>query len=134
VAAGNDGFHAHVGVLRRYLAIAGRHQLVADLGLMAVRPDLQRTGIGSSLLAGLHKTLIDLGIPFGFLGCRPELIPFYGGNGWCRLPGDVKVRYLDNRDPWKLVTLAEPLFVLPVSAPLSAWPESALIDRNGQEV
>jgi nodulation protein A len=128
------GVLAHIGVLRRHLRIGERDQLVGDLGLFAIRPDRQRTGLGSALLTELRGVLFRLDLPFGFLGCRPELVPFYERNDWHLLPSDVRVRYIDNRDPWTIVTLQEPAFVQPLRSPLAAWPKGDLIDRNGLEV
>ena len=128
------GVLAHIGVLRRQLRIGGQDQLVGDLGLFAVRPDRQRTGLGSALLAELQNAMLGLDLPFGFLGCRPELVPFYAANGWHLLPSDVRVRHIDNRDPWAVVTFTEPAFVQPLRCRLSTWPKGDVIDRNGMEV
>ena len=128
------GVLAHIGVLRRYLRIGERDQLVGDLGLFAIRPDRQRTGLGSALLTELHGVLLGMDLPFGFLGCRPELVPFYQASGWHLLPSDVRLRYVDNRDPWTIVTLCEPAFIQPLRASMGTWPKGKLIDRNGLEV
>jgi hypothetical protein len=59
---------------------------------------------------------------------------------WCAesadstLPSDVRVRHIDSRDPWAVVTFAEPAFVQPLCSPLDAWPKGDVIDRNGMEV
>lgn len=127
-----DGLVAHIGVLRRFLRVGETDQLVADLGLFAVRRDAQRRNLGSELLAELAKLLNELAVPFGFLGCRDELVPFYSRNGWQRLPG-VTVRHGAPWEPREQLRFDEPLFVLPVMADLADWPAGD-IDRNGMEV
>jgi nodulation protein A len=128
------GLAAHIGVLRRNLRIGATDVAVADLGLFAVRPDSQRRKLGSELLAELQKVLLDLGVPFGFLNCRPDLIDFYSRNGWRLLPAEVSLRHVHPGDPLQVLTIGGPVFVLPVAADLDSWPAGEIIDRNGWQV
>lgn len=129
-----DRVVAHIGVLRRFLRVGGRDQLVGDLGLFAISTDRQRTGLGSALLTELRGLMLGLDLPFGFLGCRPELVPFYAANDWQLLPADVRVRHIDNRDPQLIRTMPGPAFVQALHTPLTDWPKGDIIDRNGMEV
>jgi nodulation protein A len=128
------GIAAHIGVLRRYLRIGATDVAVADLGLFAVRPDSQRRKLGSELLAELQQVLLELGVPFGFLNCRPDLINFYSRNGWQLLPAEVCLRQVHPGDPLQLLTIGGPAFFLPVTASLDSWPAGEVIDRNGWQV
>jgi N-acetylglutamate synthase-like GNAT family acetyltransferase len=79
---------ARLGILRRFLRVAGRgtSQLVGDVGLLAVDPDVRGGGVGAQLLARAAVTLRDLDLPFGFLTCGEHVTPFYARAGWVRVP------------------------------------------------
>src|SRR5512133_711013 len=48
---------AQAAVLRRFLQIDGRAQLVGDVGLVAVDPARQRSGLGAELLTQIREAL-----------------------------------------------------------------------------
>lgn len=131
---GYDNGHpvAHAGVLRRFLRAAGsgEHLLVGDVGLVGVDPDCQGRGLGRELLARIQAAMRELELPFGFLTCRPEVVPFYADGGWLLLDGQI-TRMIDNA----LVaeTYSGPAMMLPVTSPARDWPAEPL-DRNGLEV
>jgi nodulation protein A len=124
---------AHLGVLRRFLRVpaAGTSVLVGDVGLVAVDPEVQGSGVGRALLERTARLLDEQELPFGYLTCRPAVVPFYRSAGW-HLAVDQVTRMIDN------LHLAEtyrgPAMVLPVRAPLGDWPHGQVVDRNGLEV
>ncbi len=77
---------AHAAVLRRFLQIDGRAQLVGDVGLVAVDPARHGSGLGAALLVRVREALCGLGMPFGFLTCGERVAGFYGRGGWSRVP------------------------------------------------
>lgn len=120
---------AHLGVLRRFVQVDGQAQLVGDVGLVAVDPVRQGSGLGAALLAGTRTTLAELDLPFGFLTCGEPVASFYSRGGWVRVPGPTRMIRADGR----VQVYGGVSMVLPVCAPLSAWPVGR-IDRNGLEV
>lgn len=123
---------AHLGFLRRLLRIDnGSSLLVADVGLVGVDPLLRRSGIGLRLLEEASTNFHHLALPFGFLTCRPGVVPFYERGGWTELPGQV-TRMIDNNLQPENYT--GPTLVLPVLASLAEWPSGHPVIRDGLEV
>lgn len=123
---------AHLGFLRRMLRINETSAvLVGDVGLVGVRPSSHGSGIGFRLLKEASTRFHDLALPFGFLTCRPGVVPFYERGGWTELPGQV-TRMIDN--DLQPETYVGPALVLPVRARLSEWPSGQTVIRDGLEV
>ena len=120
---------AHAGVLRRFLQIKGRAQLVGDVGLVAVDPARHGTGLGAALLTQVRAALCELGVPFGFLTCGERVAGFYARGGWAWVPGPTRMIRADGRTQ----VYGGVSMVLALATPLDAWP-SGRIDRNGWEV
>jgi nodulation protein A len=120
---------AHVGVLRRFLQVDGHAQLVGDVGLVAVAPEQQGTGLGATLLAQTREVLCGVGMPFGFLTCGEQVAGFYDRGGWSRVPGPTRMIRADGR----VQVYGAVSMVLALGTPIDAWP-SGRIDRNGWEV
>jgi nodulation protein A len=123
---------AHVGFVRRMLRLeSGGWQLVGDVGLVGVDPELQGSGLGGRLLAETAATLRRLELPFGFLTCAPELVGFYTRGGWQQAVGQA-TRMIDVH--LRQETFTGPAMVLPVMAPFAEWPAEPTIIRDGAEV
>ena len=120
---------AHAAVLRRFLQIDGRAQLVGDVGLVAVDPARHGTGLGAALLAQVRDALCELGVPFGFLTCGEQVAGFYARGGWERVAGPTRMIRADGR----MQVYGGVSMVLALAMPIDAWPPG-LIDRNGWEV
>ncbi len=120
---------AHAAVLRRFLQIDGRAQLVGDVGLVAVDPARQGSGLGAALLVRVREALCGLGMPFGFLTCGERVAGFYARGGWSRVPGPTRMIRADGR----MQVYGGVSMVLALATPLDVWP-SGRIDRNGWEV
>jgi nodulation protein A len=120
------GAVAHTGVLRRFLQVGGHDQLVAVVGLVAVRPGLQRHGVGAELLGRVGAYLTELAVPFGILMCAPGLVGFYRRAGW-RLLEPVRSVYSpdDTGEARPFVDEVSPTtMVLPVTG--GEWPGGEL--------
>ena len=124
---------AHLGFMRRTLRLDDGDDsvLCGDVGLVGVDPASQRQGLGLALLDETHRVFQRLSLPFGFLTCRPAVVPFYEKGGWIRMNGQV-ARMLDN--DLRPEVNHGPALVLPVTAPLSDWPSLRTVVRDGLEV
>ncbi len=128
---GRDGTRivAHVGILRRFLQVDGRAQLVGDVGLVAVDPAAQGRGLGGALLGRAAAVLRELGMPFGFLTCGEQVEGFYAGAGWMRVDNPTRMVRSDGT----VQVYGGMSMVLPVLASMGDWPVGR-VDRNGLEV
>ena len=120
---------AQLGVLRRFLQVNGVSVLVGDVGLVAVDPDRQGTGVGAALLARARSLLTELDLPFGFLTCGEHVAGFYTSAGWARVPGPTGMVRADGR----VQVYGGASMVLPVRRGIEEWP-AGRIDRHGWEV
>lgn len=132
---GYDGARpvAHLGFLRRQLRIddGAASVLVGDAGLVGVDPDFRGSGVGLQLLTECATALQGLALPFGFLTCGPDVVPFYERGGWQLLPGQV-TRMIDN--DLRPETYTGPALALPVTAGIEQWPTGHTVVRDGLEV
>ncbi|WP_241990750.1 GNAT family N-acetyltransferase [Cryobacterium gelidum] len=123
---------AHLGFIRRTLRInEDSSLLVGDVGLVGVEPSLHGSGIGLRLLEEASTSFHNLALPFGFLTCRPSVVPFYERGGWKELPGQA-TRMIDN--DLQPETYTGPALALPVLASMSEWPSGQTVIRDGLEV
>ncbi|EIM30627.1 MULTISPECIES: NodA family N-acyltransferase [Microvirga] len=132
----SGGVAAHMGLLRRFIKVGAADLLVAELGLYAVRPDLEGLGISHAIRA-MHPVLQDLGVPFGFGTVRHALqkhVARLGRHGLATIVSGVRVRsthpdvYL-NLQPTRVEDVL--VVVLPIGRSISDWPTGTIIDRNG---
>lgn len=119
---------AGAGVLRRFIEVDDRDQLVAIVGLVAVHPSLQSCGLGRALMNMVAAALHDLPVPFGLLMCAPRTVPFYQRTGWHRLaPRRVLYSPDDTRDPRPFIDeIARTAMVCPIDAALTDWPAGTM--------
>ncbi|MDA9476841.1 acyltransferase [Bradyrhizobium sp. CCBAU 65884] len=134
------GVAAHLGLLRRFIKIGGVDLLVAELGLYAVRPDLEGLGISHAMRV-MYPNLQELGIPFGFGTVRPALekhmTRLVGRQGLATLMSGISVRsthadVYPNLSPIRTEDVI--VVVFPVGRSMSEWPTGTIIDRNGPEL
>lgn len=119
---------ASAGVLRRFIEIGGNDQLVAIIGLVAVHPAHQRSGLGLALMGRVADSLADLDVPFGLLTCAPWHVSFYQRAGWYQLsPRRMHYSPDDTSEPRAFVDeVATTAMVLPVSATFMDWPDGEM--------
>jgi nodulation protein A len=122
----------HAGMVRRFVRAPdhGASLLVGDVGLVAVHPGHQGTGLGAALMDTVAGTLADLGLPHGFLTCDPHVRPFYERCGWTHL-GDHVVRSV--RIDHTVEDHRRHGMLLPVRRPVGDWPSGRIV-RDGQEI
>ncbi|ACL58907.1 NodA family N-acyltransferase [Methylobacterium nodulans] len=134
------GVAAHIAALRRFIKVGAVDLLVAELGLYAVRPDLEGLRISHSMLV-MYPALKELGVPFGFGTVRhalqKHLTRLLGKAGLATIVSGVRVRSTlrDMRldmPPTRVEDLL--ILVFPIGRPMSDWPAGTIIDRNGPEL
>ncbi|MBD0708724.1 MULTISPECIES: GNAT family N-acetyltransferase [unclassified Streptomyces] len=135
VTAWRDGRPvAHAGILRRFLRVGDRDQLVGEVGLVAVAPDHQGTGVGRLLAERIEECLTGLDVPFGYLNCHDSVLGYYQSVGWHRLEGVATRHYEPEDELTAVVTTAHPL-ILPVGLRSGAdWPTGSTVERDGSEL
>jgi len=87
VAHSGDHVVAHAGVRRQFVTVGETDLLVGCVGMVAVSPILQGTGLGSHLLRLVDTALARLAVPFGALEASERVQPFYQKHGWQPLEG-----------------------------------------------
>jgi nodulation protein A len=120
---------AHLAVLRRFLQVGEVAVVVGDVGLVAVDPDVQGSGLGAELLVRGRERLAALELPFGYLTCGGHVAGFYASAGWAPVPGPTRMVRADGR----VQVYGGVLMVLPVRRGIDEWPVGR-VDRNGWEV
>lgn len=99
VVVSSDGrLLGHVGFQLRSIAVDIRDVVVAGTGGVLVRKESRGIGLGAALMRRAQAAMRSFDVPgkpraeFGYLGCRPEVVPFYQATGWRRI--DVVERHL----------------------------------------
>ncbi|BDZ48107.1 nodulation protein A [Frondihabitans sucicola] len=87
VARSGEIVVAHAGVRRQFVTVGETDLLVGCVGMVAVSPILQGTGLGGQLLRLVDAALDHLAVPFGALEAAERVQPFYLKHGWELLEG-----------------------------------------------
>jgi GNAT superfamily N-acetyltransferase len=83
---------AHVGLLRRTVAVGGMGVTVAGFGGVLTHARHRGLGLGHFAMREAEKyARTVLLADFGMLFCREALLPWYGAMNWTRLDGSVWV-------------------------------------------
>ncbi|WP_035696208.1 NodA family N-acyltransferase [Bradyrhizobium liaoningense] len=134
------GVAAHIGLLRRFIKVGEVDLPVAELGLYAVRPDLEGHGIGHAMRV-MYPALQELGVPFGFGAVRSalekHLTRLVERQGLATLMRGIRVRstlpdVYPNLSPTRIEDVI--VVVFPVGRSIGEWPAGTVIDRNGPEL
>ncbi|TIX86451.1 MAG: NodA family N-acyltransferase [Mesorhizobium sp.] len=134
-----QGVAAHIGMLRRFIRVGEVDLVVAELGLYAVRPDLEGLGISFSMRVA-YPVLHQLGVPFAFGTVRHALrnhVERFCRAGLANIVSGVRVRSTrPDVHPDLPPTRLEDVLVLvsPIGRSMDEWPSGTLIDRNGPEL
>lgn len=133
-----SGVTAHAGVRRMFVQVGdsafAEDQLVGATGMVAVRPDLQGSGLGGRLTAAIRRVLEDMRVPFGLLETGEDVMGYYERHGWCPLPRTVGYyNGFTANEPARVIAQDHGWLVLPVTRSIGEWPAGA-ISWNGQMV
>jgi nodulation protein A len=87
VARVGDVVVAHAGLRRQFVTVGGTDLLITAVGMVAVSPAAQGTGLGAALLRHVDAALERLGSRFGLLETGEAVQGFYRRAGWLPLGG-----------------------------------------------
>ncbi|KQR63773.1 GNAT family N-acetyltransferase [Frigoribacterium sp. Leaf172] len=138
IARVDDVVVAHAGLRRQFVAVGTTDLLVAAVGMVAVSPDVQKTGLGAELLRHVDTALTDLRVPFGVLETGEAVQGFYRSAGWLPLERDGlpitgHFTAFSADGAGVLVTQQEGWLAREGTSALAEWPEGVL-HWNGQMV
>lgn len=91
VVSSDDRLLGHVGFQLRSIAVGVCGVTVAGTGGVLVRKESRGIGLGAALMRRAQASMRSFDVPgkpraeFGYLGCRPEVVPFYQATGWRRI-------------------------------------------------
>ncbi|MBD8704002.1 MULTISPECIES: GNAT family N-acetyltransferase [unclassified Frigoribacterium] len=138
VARLGDVVVAHAGVRRQFVTVGTTDLLVAAVGMVAVSPEVQNTGLGAELLRHVDGVLTDLRVRFGVLESGEGVQGFYRSAGWRPLehagePITGHYTAFSADGAGVLVTQQEGWLAREGTSTLAEWPEGDL-HWNGQMV
>lgn len=121
---------AHVGFQRRVITVGTEDVVVAGTGGVLVDHRFRSTGLGVRMMRHAQKAMRDeMGVEFGFLGCREDVVPFYTAAGWVEVYASEQcVSRLDQTSV--VITDGEPLLVCSAARDARQWPDGD-IDLRG---
>lgn len=121
---------AHIGFQKRVIAVGDRDVCVAGVGGVLVAREGRTRRLGAATMGVARERMRDdADIAFGYLGCRPEVVPFYESTGWRRI--HARERCVDRLDPSRTVeTETDPLLICGATRTADEWPAGD-IDLRG---
>ena len=134
VARDGDVVVAHAGLRRQFVTVGETDLLVTAVGMVAVSPAAQGTGLGGALLRHVDAALERLGSRFGLLETGEAVQGFYRRAGW--LPLDAVTGHytaFSADGAGVLVSQDEGWLIREVGATAAEWPAGD-IRWNGQMV
>jgi len=134
VARQGDVVVAHAGLRRQFVTVGDTDLLVTAVGMVAVSPTLQGTGVGGELLRRVDAALSSLDSGFGLLETGDDVQGFYRRGGWLPLDGLTAHYTAFSADgAGVLVTQDHGWLLREGSRTLADWPTGEL-HWNGQMV
>ena len=107
---------SHVGLLRHSVRVGGRPVIVGGVGGVVTVPDMHRQGYAQRALRYAESFMCqEMGVEFGLLFCREQLVSFYQRLGWRSVEEPVEF----DQPSGKMVSPFT-VMVLPCSG--QAWP------------
>ena len=126
---GGDGeLLAHLDYVIQPIQVADATVEVAGVGEVAVRQGARGRGLGTRLMQELKAALHREPVDFGLLYCLESVAGFYERVGWTRV--HQPSRFI-SPETGQWMEASYPTFILPVRAPLEAWPREGVIDLGG---
>lgn len=121
----------HVGFQPRTIAVGEHDVTVAGTGGVLVAEETRGSGLGRRTMHRAQEAMRRTpGVEFGYLGCRPAVVPFYEAAGWRRI--HAVERHLSRLDPTSVIESdAAPILVCAAARPTEQWPEGDVDLRGG---
>lgn len=120
----------HVGWGTREIEVGGHPVVVAGVGGVLISPRARGQYLGQRLMDTARQSMTrDPDVAFGYLGCREAVAPFYESCGWTRI--HAAERWTDRNGTIIDSPAGSPLFIVPISQPVDAWPVGR-IDLRGR--
>ncbi|WP_431030805.1 GNAT family N-acetyltransferase [Plantibacter sp. RU18] len=121
----------HVGFQMRTIGVGDRDVRVAGVGGVLVSDAARGSGLGSHLMHRAQKSMRgDAAVSFGYLGCRPEVVPFYESVGWTLV--HARERHTARLNPAEIIESdSAPILICSAVQPVHAWPEGDVDLRGG---
>lgn len=114
----------HVGWALREITVGEEAVRVAGVGGVLISEEARGKRLGAELMRHAARSMHDRrGIAFGYLGCREDredIVPFYRVCGWVRIHAGE--RSLGRTGEPVVAPPGDPILILPIEAPLTAWP------------
>lgn len=122
---------AHVGVQPRTIGVGEHDVTVAGTGGVLVAEETRGTGLGRRTMHRAQEAMRQTpGVEFGYLGCRPAVVPFYEAAGWYRIRAFE--RYLSRLDPTTVIeSETAPILICAAALATEQWPEGDIDLRGG---
>jgi len=118
---------AHAGLRRQFVRVGDDELLLTSVGMVAVSPRAQGTGLGGRLLAEVDLALAGLGTGFGLLETGEAVQGFYRHAGWLPLDGFTgHFTAFSAEGAGVLVTQGEGWLLREVRASRDEWPAGDL--------
>ncbi|UCF78572.1 MAG: GNAT family N-acetyltransferase [Candidatus Eiseniibacteriota bacterium] len=112
---------SHVGTLSDTVTVGSQKISICGIGAVVTRGDAQKRGLARKLLAQvINWAKESTEAEFGFLFCRPPLVPFYESMGWQLLKDPVLIEQSSGRMESPI-----PAMVLPLTE--AKWPPGEVI-------
>lgn len=122
-ASDGDGrLLGHVGFQARTIIVGDREVLVAGTGGVLVIEAARGLGVGRRLMHRAQQSMRDdARVSFGYLGCRPAVVPFYESTGWTRI--HALERHTARLNPATIVESdSAPILICPAVRAIQEWP------------
>ncbi|MEJ1090878.1 GNAT family N-acetyltransferase [Microbacterium istanbulense] len=127
LAFDGTGLIGHVGYQRRTVGVGDREVTVAGVGGVLVAPRARGLGLGIAMLRRAQGRMAS-DVDYGYLGCRPAVVPFYEAAGWRRIR--AREHSLSPATGSPVTTNTDPILICDAGRPASEWP-AGTIDLRG---
>lgn len=119
----------HVACQKRTLLVGGQEVIVAGTGGVLVHPDHRQKGIAQQLLGHLQRASVEqLGVAYGYLGCREAVVPFYEACGYVRI--EAEEHSLERMTHQPVIATGTPIMICDGTESVTTFP-TGIIDLQG---
>jgi len=114
---------------RRFVSVGGSEVVISGLGGVITRDRNRGQGVGRRVVGALMQAGTgSAAADFGYVGCRPEVVPFYRSCGFS--PVHNVVRELSTADAATVVESQGPTLIHAGTRTVDQWPDG-VVDLRG---